>query len=81
MKVSTITAPTDPKNLSKCIGGLIFFFLLRSIMDVLIIGTTTLADCANHAVGRYLFYAFKCGLPFGEFHKLIQHQQTTRYIN
>jgi hypothetical protein len=65
MKVSTIPAPTDPKNRSKCIGGLIFFFLLRAIMDVMLIGTTTLADCANHAVRRYLFYAFKCGLNFG----------------
>jgi hypothetical protein len=81
MKVSTITAPTDPKNRSKCIGGLRFFFLLRAIMDVMLIGTTTLADCANHAARRYLFYAFKCGLPFGEFRKLMHHQQATRYSN
>jgi hypothetical protein len=70
MKVSTIPAPTDPKNRSKSIGGLIFFFLLRAIMDVMLIGMTTLADCANHAARRYLCYAFKCGLPFGKFGKL-----------
>jgi hypothetical protein len=75
MKVRTIPAPTDPKNRSKFIGGLRFFFLLRAIMDVMLIGTITLADSSNHAAIRYLFYAFKCGLPFGEFHKLMQHQQ------
>jgi hypothetical protein len=62
MKVSTIPASTGPKNCSRCIGGLRFFFLLRAIMDVMLIGTTTLADCANHAARWYLFYAFKCGL-------------------
>jgi hypothetical protein len=67
MKVSTLPALTDPKNCSKCISGLRFFFLLRAIMDVMLIGTTTLADCANHAARWYLFYAFKCGLPFEEF--------------
>jgi hypothetical protein len=81
MKVSTLPAPTDPKNRSKCIGGLRFFFLLRAIMDVMLIGKTTLADCDNHAARRYLFYAFKCGLPFGEFRKFMQHQQSTRYRN
>jgi hypothetical protein len=81
MKVSTIPAPTDPKNCSKCIGGLRFFFLLRAIMDVTLIGTTALDDCANHAARRYLVYAFKRGLTFGELRKLIQHQQATRYIN
>jgi hypothetical protein len=81
MKVSTLPAPTNPKNRSKCIGGLIFFFLLCAIMDVMLIGTTTLAGCANHAERRYLCYAFKCGLPFGEFRKLMQHQQATRYSN
>jgi hypothetical protein len=81
MKVSTIPAPTDPKNRSKCIGGLRFFFLFRAIMDFMLIGTTTLADCANHAARQYLFYAFKCGLPFGEFQKLMQHQQATHYGN
>jgi hypothetical protein len=81
MKVSTIPAPTDPENHSKCIGGLIFFFLLRTIMDVMLIGMTTLADCANHAARRYLFYAFKYGLPFGDFRELMQHQQATRYSN
>jgi hypothetical protein len=50
-------------------------------MDVMLIGTTTLADCANHAARRYLCYSFKCGLPFTEFRKLIQHQQATRYSN
>jgi hypothetical protein len=81
MKVSIIPAPNDPKNRSKCTGGLRFFFLLRVIMDVMLIGTTTLADCANHAERWYLFYAFKCGLTFGEFRKLMQHQQATRYSN
>jgi hypothetical protein len=81
MEVSTLPAPTDPKNCSKCIGGLIFFFSLRVIMDVMLIGTTTLADCANHAARRYLFYAFKCGLPFGEFRNFMHHQQATRYSN
>jgi hypothetical protein len=81
MKVSTLPAPIDPKNRLKCIGGLRFFFLLRAIMDVMLIDTTTLADCANHAVRWYLFYAFKCGIPFGEFRKLMQHQQSTRYSN
>jgi hypothetical protein len=46
---STIPALTDAKNCSKCIGGLRFLFLLRAIMDVMLIGTITLADCANHA--------------------------------
>jgi hypothetical protein len=50
-------------------------------MDVMLIGTPILADCATHAASRYLFYAFKCGLPFGEFRKLMQHQQATRYSN
>jgi hypothetical protein len=50
-------------------------------MDVMIIGTTTLAECANHTPRRYLFYAFKCGLPFGEFRKLMQHQQAIHYSN
>jgi hypothetical protein len=81
MKVSTIPAPTDPKNRSKCIGGLRFFFLLRAIMDIILIGTTILADCANNAARWYLFYAFKCGLSCGEFHKLMQHQQATHYSN
>jgi hypothetical protein len=81
MKVSTLPDPTNPKNRLKCIGGLRFFFLLRAIMDVMLIGTTALADCANHVARRNLFYAFKCGLPFGEFRKLIQHQQATHYSN
>jgi hypothetical protein len=50
-------------------------------MDVMLIDTTALADCANHAARRYLFYAFKCWLPFGEFRMLMQHQQATRYSN
>jgi hypothetical protein len=79
MKVSTIPAPTDPENCSKRIGGIIFFFLLRAIMDVMLIGMTTLADCANNAARWYLLYAFKCGIPFGEFLKLMQHQQATHY--
>jgi hypothetical protein len=78
MKVTTIPAPIDDKTRSKCIGGLQFFFLLHAIMDVMLISTTSLADCASHAVRRYLFYAFRCGLPFSEFHKFIQHQQATR---
>jgi hypothetical protein len=81
MKVSTIPAPTDPKNRSKCIGGLRFFFLLSAIMDFMLIGMPALADCANHAAIWYLFYAFKCGLPFGEFRKLMQHHQANRYSN
>jgi hypothetical protein len=81
MKVSTIPVPTYPKNCKKCIGGLRLFFLLHIIMYVMLIVTITLADCANHAVRRYLFYAFNRGLPFGEFSKLMQHQQATRYSN
>jgi hypothetical protein len=81
MKMSTLPAPTDPKKCSKCIGGIIFLFLLRAIMDVMVIGTTTLADCANHASRRYICYAFKCGIPFGEFRNLMHHQQATRYRN
>jgi hypothetical protein len=73
MKVSTLPSLTNPKNRSKCIGGLIFFFLLCAIMDVMLIVMTTLDDCANHAASWYLFYSFKCGLPFGEFRKLMQH--------
>jgi hypothetical protein len=67
MKVSTIPVPTDARNRSKCIGWVIFFFLLCAIINVILIGTSTLAECADHAVRWYLFYAFKCGLPFGEF--------------
>jgi hypothetical protein len=81
MKISTIPAPTDTKNHSKSIGGLSFFFLLCAIMDFVLISTATLAECANHASMPYLFYAFKCGLPFIEFRKLMQHQQATCYIN
>jgi hypothetical protein len=52
MKISTIPAPTDAKNCSKRIGGLRFFLLL-AIMDAMLIGTTTLAECANHAARLY----------------------------
>jgi hypothetical protein len=64
LKVSTIPAPINPNNRSKYIGGLRFFYLLRAIMDVMLMDTTILVDCANHASRWYLFYAFKCGPPF-----------------
>jgi hypothetical protein len=47
----------------------------------MLIGTTTLAECSNHAAIRYFFYDYKCGLPFIEFRKLMQHQQATHYSN
>jgi hypothetical protein len=82
MKVSTIPAPTNTKNCSKCIGGLRFLCLLCVTMDVMLISTTALDNyCANHAARQYMLYAFKCGLPFAEFRKLMQHQQATRYSN
>jgi hypothetical protein len=64
MKVIIIPVPTDPKNCSKCIGGVRFFFLLRAIMDFMLIVMTTLADCANHAARRYLFFCFQVWATF-----------------
>jgi hypothetical protein len=81
MKISTIPALTDAKNHLKCTGGLRFLFLLRAIMDVMLIDTTTLDECVDHAARHYLLYAFNCGLPFIEFRKLMQHQQATCYSN
>jgi hypothetical protein len=70
--VGSLPTRVDHKNRTKAFGGLRFFFHLRTVMDVMHLGAVIRMDCADKAHRQLLFYAYKRGLHYAEFHKMKQ---------
>jgi hypothetical protein len=77
-KVGSLPTRVDPKNWIKTFGGLRFCFQFRALMDVMHFGNVKIMYCANKACHQFIFYAYKYGLHYAEFFKMIQDQQHGR---